>query len=278
MSKHVNTQKRAGTGAWRRPVAVVLSTLALIGGIDAIASASSSTSEGIVTVTAKSIASGASISAGKSAAYVVSGGSTTVPTDATRVLFSVAVTKHGAAGNLAGQPYLDPADASGDSISWTSTPSSLTGTMLEPVGVSNKVAFVNNSAGSVTVTIKIIGYSTSAGDAVRLDHVEGRLATDETVLNALPRLTVTTAVEGEAGETFLIINGANLAPGSTVYFHYSYNGTTYNYSAGTVAADGTLTHTTQAFCVINNYYATGTNVAGNAVASNQILANTGAGC
>ena len=162
--------------------------------VSSVAGASSTTSEGIVGVTPHNLTTGASVAAGKSLTYVVSGGSTTVPTDATRVQFDVTVSKQQQSGSLTSQPYLDAADASGDSLSWGAPNTTVSGTVLEPVGVANKVTFTNTSAGSVIVAIKITGYSTSARLAARLDTVQSKQATDETAItnlqsvNAGPRL------------------------------------------------------------------------------------------
>lgn len=275
MSKQVQTHKHAErrTG-WRRPMAIVVSTLAVVAAIDAVASASGTTSEGVVSIAPKAVASAVSIAAGKSVAYVVSGGATTVPTDATRVELSVAVSKQTKLGSVSASPYLDPADASGDSVGWASlTP--VTGTLEEPVGVSNKVNFVNNSAGPVTVTIKITGYSTSARLAVRIDSLENRLAADETALNSLPRITLTSGPNAEPGDENYYFAGANLAPGSTVYEHYTYNGIAWNYAIGTAAADGTFSHTTVGGCGVANLYATGVNMASNPLASNVVIKGNG---
>jgi uncharacterized coiled-coil protein SlyX len=153
--------------------------------INGIATASS-TSEGIVALSpAHTLTSGASVAGGKTVAYVVSGGSTTVPTDATRVQLLVTVSNQAKVGSLTAQPYLDAADASGDSVSWPAIKTTETATFLEPVGVSNKVSFTNNSAGTVTVAIKITGYATSARLAQRLDTVESKQATDESAIGDL---------------------------------------------------------------------------------------------
>jgi len=140
--------------------------------ISSVAGASSTTSEGIVSVTPKNLTTGASVAAGKSVIYVVSGGWTTVPTDATRVQFAVTVSKQQKPGSLTSPPYLDAADASGDSLTWAAPNTTTSGTILEPVGVANKVTFTNTTTGSLTVAIKITGYSTSARLAARLDTVE----------------------------------------------------------------------------------------------------------
>lgn len=180
-----NHSLKAATPRSRRRLAVAGGVALSIALISSVAGASSTTSEGIVGVTPHNLTTGASVATGKSVTYVVSGGSTTVPTDATRVQFAVTVSKQQQAGALTSQPYLDAADASGDSLSWGAPNTTVSDTFIEPVGVANKVTFTNTSAGSVTVAIKITGYSTSARLAARLDTVESKQATDETAINNL---------------------------------------------------------------------------------------------
>ena len=186
MGKH---RAESGSVTGRRPLRRLASIAAVaaivVGVVDGVAGASSSTSEGIVSITPHSLASGASVGAAKSVSYVVSGGSTTVPTDATRVQLSVTVSNQQQAGTLTSQPYLDAADASGDTLSWAAPKTTVSGTFLEPVGVSNKVSFTNTSAGTVTVAVKITGYSTSARLATRLDVVESNQGADETAIGNL---------------------------------------------------------------------------------------------
>jgi uncharacterized coiled-coil protein SlyX len=184
MAKHsTSSALRAAIGArWRRyavAVGVAAAVVAVVGGV---AGASSTTSEGIVSITPHVLTGGSALGAGQSVAFVVSGGATTVPTDATRVQFSVTVKNQARAGTLSGQPYLDAADASGDSLSWPASNTTVTGTFLEPVGVSNKVSFINTSAGTVTVVIKITGFSTPGRLANRIDALESRLNTDEQII------------------------------------------------------------------------------------------------
>lgn len=161
--------------------AVAALVVAVVNGV----AGASTTSEGIVSITPHSLASGALVGAGKSVSYVVSGASTTVPTDATRVQFLVTVSSQQKDGTLTAQPYLDAADASGDTLSWPAAKTTVSGTFVEPVGVSNKVNFTNTSAGSVTLAVKITGYSTSARLAARLDSVESNQAADENAIGNL---------------------------------------------------------------------------------------------
>ena len=149
-----------------------------------VASAST-TSAGIVAISPHTLTGGSSIAGGKSLSWVVSGGATTVPTDATQVRFVVTVSREQKVGSLTAQPYLDAADASGDTLSWPAMNTAVTGTFLEPVGLSNKVSFTNTSAGSIFVVVKITGYSTAAGLETRLAAVEGKQSADEAAISSL---------------------------------------------------------------------------------------------
>jgi hypothetical protein len=190
--------------------------IALVGGV---AGASSTTSEGIVSVTPHVLTTGASVAAGKSVTYVVSGGSTTVPSDATRVQFAATVSKQQQPGSLTSQPYLDAADASGDSLSWGAPNTTVSGTFLEPVGVANKVIFTNTSAGTVTVAVKITGYSTAARLAARLDSAESRLNADETNIGtAQTNITNLQAAHNAAHTGFSSSIGLSLTSGDNYVF------------------------------------------------------------
>jgi hypothetical protein len=316
MAKHAKAA--VGRQRRRRFVGLMTAAAAIVALVDAVASASSTTSEGIVSITPHSVASGASIAAGKSVAYVVSGGATTVPTDATRVQFSVTVSDQAKAGTLTAQPYLDAADASGDMLSWQAPKTSVSGTFLEPVGVSNKVAFTNTSSGTVTVTVKITGYSTAARLAARLDTVEtkqatdetkqradettisslqstvaslsgqlataqqnitslsSRLSNDETLLRALPRITLV-ALSSNTGSGYeLAVAGANLLPNTIITLHFTFNGSSGTNPVAVVEPDGSGGVTAPQDCGLANVYATGVDVAGDTVASNRIT--KGPGC
>lgn len=178
-----------GGARWVRRSVLAGSVALCVAVVSGVAVASSSgTSEGIVPLTPSKLLTsslGLAVGAGKSVQYVVSGGATRVPTDADRVEFLVTVSKQQKAGSLAAQPYLDAADASGDSVSWAAPSTAVSDTVIEPVGVSNKVTFTNTSAGSISVVIKIVGYSTGARLAGRLDAAEARIASLEAANSAL---------------------------------------------------------------------------------------------
>lgn len=112
----------------------------------------------ITAVAPKAIQTSTSIAANKSVTPVVSGGSTTVPTDATRVQLSVAITKELGAGSLVLSPYLNPTGVGATVLFAANTATNAT--VLVGVGSANKITILNSSAGSLTVTVKIVGYST----------------------------------------------------------------------------------------------------------------------
>jgi hypothetical protein len=97
------------------------------------------------------------VAANKSVTPVVSGASTTVPTDATRVQVAVSVSAELGSGTLHAYPSGDPAGAGGSLTFSANTPASTT--MLVAPGMANKVVFLNQSAGSLRLTVKITGYT-----------------------------------------------------------------------------------------------------------------------
>ena len=90
MGKH-EQDRRQEQRHWRRTLGAASATLALVAAVDAVAAQSSTTSEGIVSIAPHAVAT-TTILAGKSVSYAVSGGTTTVPTDATRVELAVTVS------------------------------------------------------------------------------------------------------------------------------------------------------------------------------------------
>jgi hypothetical protein len=134
---------------------------------------------GTVSITPKVIKSGAAVAANKSLSVAVSGGTTTVPSNATRVVMAVTVAKAQQAGVLGAYPAGNPAGSSGDSLSFAPTVSQ-TATFTEQVGLSNKVTFVNQSAGSISLTVKITGYSTDvrASDVSGIGGTAGQVLTN----------------------------------------------------------------------------------------------------
>jgi hypothetical protein len=98
------------------------------------------------------------VAANKSVSPVASGASTTVPTDATRVQLAVSVSGELGSGILLAYPNGFPAGAGG-SLAFTAN-TSASATILVAPGMSNKVTFLNQSAGSLKLTVKITGYTT----------------------------------------------------------------------------------------------------------------------
>src|SRR4051794_37098256 len=85
-------------GRLRRYAAIVGMAAVVIGIVSGAALASSATGDDIVSIAPHSLTAGSSVATGKSLVFIVSGGSTTVPTDATRVRFGVTVSNQVAAG------------------------------------------------------------------------------------------------------------------------------------------------------------------------------------
>lgn len=128
--------------------------------ITGIAAADSGTpaATGYVPIVAVKVLSGASVGAGKSVSPVATGGSSTVPTNASAVQM---VVKAGGAksGSLKIYPAGDPTAGGATSLSW-SAGGSVTATVNESIGTKDQITFANPSAGPATVTATLEGYST----------------------------------------------------------------------------------------------------------------------
>lgn len=114
---------------------------------------------------------------------VITGGSTTVPTNATTVQITV-TAKGTKAGTLSFYPTGNPSGTSGQTLSWPAN-GTASGTIQTDVGQKNSLNLFNASAASATVTAVITGYSTEvetrdisgqggkAGDAIVNDGAGG---------------------------------------------------------------------------------------------------------
>lgn len=102
---------------------------------------------------------GTTIGANKTFSFVVSGGSTTVPANATTV--QLAVTAKGASGgSLNFYPTGNPTGASGQTLHYLFGNALVSTTIQEKIGESSKLTVSNASAGSATITATVNGYST----------------------------------------------------------------------------------------------------------------------
>lgn len=106
----------------------------------------------------KVVTGGAYVAANKTYAFVASGGSTTVPSNAMVVQLAVTVKGTGG-GTLSLAPLGDPANASSTKVSWPAGGTG-SGTVKVNVGVSNKVVVTNTSTAAATIGVTINGYST----------------------------------------------------------------------------------------------------------------------
>jgi len=151
----------------RRPAVVAAAVATVAAAVGALLVGVPSAQASIVAIAPKVIASNVAMSGHDILALVVSGGSTTVPTDATRVQFAVSVTGATANGTVSSNPTATY-PGSGDLVHYSSSGTG-SGTIVERVGLSNQVTFHNNGANAITITIKITGYSTE----VRASDVSG---------------------------------------------------------------------------------------------------------
>lgn len=152
------TLQRRGHRVMATTVAMATAILIAVGVTGATAD-SKTTSVAITPLTpVRTVTAGVSIAAGKTYAFVGSGGSTTVPTNA--LVIRLAITVKGAAGGtLSFAPLGDPAGASPTKVTWPAGGTG-SGTVNVNLGASNKVVVSNASTGSATVGVKITGYST----------------------------------------------------------------------------------------------------------------------
>lgn len=153
-SSNDGSEEVHGKRRGRRLLAGAVALAAVVGGVlvnTSVARAS------IVSIPPQTIANHVSVAGQGLVQLVVSGGSTTVPTDATRVVFGVTISGTTASGNVAANPT--GAAGSGAFIHYTAG-TTATGTLTEQVGRSNQVAFHNGGTNGITLTVQITGYST----------------------------------------------------------------------------------------------------------------------
>lgn len=123
--------------------------------------------------------SNASVGAGVAKPVVLSGGTTTVPTNATTILMTV-TAKGAKAGTMTFYPLGNPSGGTSVEVAWAAGGSD-TAVVTTDIGQKNSVAFKNSSAGAATVTATITGYSTE----VELDDISsqggstGQVLTDD---------------------------------------------------------------------------------------------------
>jgi hypothetical protein len=188
-----------------------VAVLALVG--VAVATPTTSTTDvAIVPLTVgHKVLSGATIHANSSASPVVSGGSTTVPTNATTVRVTV-LAKGAAAGVLSFYPYGNPSGGSGQTLAYPAGSVAVTGTIQENIGQSNKLTFANAGAGSVVVTATLTGYSTqvTAGDINGTGGTAGQVLTNNGTGGASWE-SAGAAYGGRSGDAMANPNGVQVA-------------------------------------------------------------------
>lgn len=144
-----------------RPVvvgaAVVTGVLAATAAASAVVVGGSGT--GYNSITPVKIVSAVSFAASTTKPYVVIGGTTTVPTDANKVLISISIT----GGTAPGRLFLEPTGVTITpttlpALSWSAGQSVSAQAEVAP-GLKDEASFINSSSGSVKVTASIIGYT-----------------------------------------------------------------------------------------------------------------------
>lgn len=105
--------------------------------------------------------------------YLVAGGASTVPSDATTVELDVVAT-----GNTTGTLKVYPMDNPVPGATVPYAPEGITHDVPMNVGINDKIAFTNNAPKASRLTVKIIGYSTQ----VTADGINGSGGSDGQVL------------------------------------------------------------------------------------------------
>lgn len=170
IERTVRTVERSRVRPRRR---VLVAALALVGGVLTASSIHGSAAQATVVplTPAKVLYTNTYLGANKTVIPVVSGASTTVPTNASRVQFSVTVSKQQQPGSVYAHPTGNPAGASGEQVAWAGPNQTVTGTLTVLVGSANKVTFVNQSAGVIYLSVKITGYHVDEGAAYAFQNV-----------------------------------------------------------------------------------------------------------
>jgi hypothetical protein len=154
-----------GTSRRRRRGALGVLAIGLVwAGVGGIAGASPGggalDDTSIVPITPHVVASNVSIAAHKSVLYTAIGGTTTVPTNATRVELAVTALGISQPGNLG----ISPAGSATTGVTLfyqSGAVENPTTNVVVAIGLKNQISVFNFGAGAVRVTVKIIGYSTA---------------------------------------------------------------------------------------------------------------------
>jgi hypothetical protein len=144
----------------RRTTQALIATAAAIAAcVGLSASANGSTApDGFVNLSVPfKLATNATVAANGKLTKIVTGGATTVPTYASAVKLHIAVAATKAAGAL--QAYPTDNGPSADLLTWAKG-QSVNVTTNVSVGLKNQVTFANNSAGTIALTVQIVGYGT----------------------------------------------------------------------------------------------------------------------
>jgi len=174
---------RASRWPIRHRVALIAGTVVAAAAAMGVAGASSPGHTADVTYIALTpvhkVLSNAAIAKNAVNSPLVIGGSTTVPTDATSVLLSVAV-KSTAAGSLSIFPLGNPGASSADTIPFPAGNVIVNATTKQNPGQSSKVSIKNNGTTTATVTVTITGYSTqtTASNISGLGGTAGQVLTN----------------------------------------------------------------------------------------------------
>lgn len=155
--------------------ALCLAGLLVAGSAGALSAPGSSTDVSFVPITEHHVLTNTYLAAGRASSPVVIGASTTVPTDATTVQFSVNVKGTGS-GNLSFYPAGNAARS--DGFVWAKGGGQ--GVVASNVGTANEVTFVNRSSSAINLSVSITGYSTdvTAGDINGSGGTAGEVLTD----------------------------------------------------------------------------------------------------
>lgn len=163
--ERLDTEAAPVIARWRRRAGLVGAAVLAATALMSVAGASpSSGSDPTITALSpvKVLLSNTNIAKNAVNTKVASGGSSTVPSDATAVRLAVTV-KSAQAGALLVYPYGRPAAASADSIAFPAGSVLVTTTIKTEIGQSNKISFKNTGLATASVSATITGYSLPQG-------------------------------------------------------------------------------------------------------------------
>jgi hypothetical protein len=164
---------------WRRRRQIMVAGIAIGALVSAFFVSTGLAQASVVSIPPRTIASDITVPSYAGVQLVAAGGSTAVPTGATRVVLSVSLSGATSNGKVGAYPTGSPSLGSGTLLSYAAG-DTVAATFTERVGLWNKVTFVNHGTGAISATVKVVGYSTDvrASDISPYDGAAGQVLTN----------------------------------------------------------------------------------------------------